>query len=131
MMLSLINRLQGRDVPIWLVEVSEMPLIELREPEGTIGGATAIAVMMDDKIPWYWRLFRHPLTWWYLRKRKKLARQETRAGGTVRYGLVGEMEYRAAPYFWKSGGGSPMRNAGAPPNSGRSLCVRTRCSARS
>ena len=101
MMLSLINRLQGRDVPIWLVEVSEMPLTELREPEGTIGGATAIAVMMDDKIPWYWRLFRHPLTWWYLRKRKKLARQETRAGSTVRYGLVGEMEYRAAPYFWE------------------------------
>ena len=101
MMLSLINRLQGRDVPIWLVEVSEMPLTELREPEGTIGGATAIAVMMDDKIPWYWRLFRRPLTWWYLRKRKKLARQETRAGGTVRYGLVGEMEYRAAPYFWE------------------------------
>ena len=101
MMLSLISRLQGRDVPIWLVEVGEMPLAELREPEGTIGGATAIAVMMDGETPWYWRLFRRPLTWLYLRKRKKLERAEARAGGTVRYGLVGEMEYRAAPYFWE------------------------------
>ena len=101
MMLSLISRLQGRDVPIWLIEVGEMPLAELREPENTIGGAVAIAVMMDGKTPWYWRLFRRPLMWLHLRKRKKLERAEARAGGTVRYGLVGEMEYRAAPYFWE------------------------------
>ena len=78
-----------------------MPLTELREPEGTIGGATAIAVMMDDKIPWYWRLLRHPLTWWYLRKTQKAGASGDPRGRHVRYGLVGEIEYRAAPYFWE------------------------------
>lgn len=98
-----VSRLYQKHVPVWAVEVGEITLNEIREPEGTGGKVVAVSILTNNRlVNALLRFMPRPLLVRYAARMDRRAREERAAkGGKVKYSVVGEMEVGAAAYFYK------------------------------
>lgn len=97
-----VGRLYQRHIPVWVVEVGEIPLAEIREPEGVIGSASAVGVITDSRVMnALLRLVPQFILRRYAARLDRRSRANRAQNGKVRYGITGEMELGAAQYFYK------------------------------
>lgn len=97
-----VGRLYQRHIPVWVAEVGEIPLSEIREPEGRIGSASAVVVITDSRVKnALLRLLPQFVLRRYAERIQRQQRMDRVQNGKVRYGVVGEMEIGAASYFYK------------------------------
>lgn len=98
-----VSRLYQKQIPVWAAEVGEVPLNEIREPEGTGGNVVAVSILTNNRlVNALLRFIPRPLLVRYAARMDRRAREERAAkGGKVKYSLVGEMETGAAAYFYK------------------------------
>lgn len=98
-----VSRLYQKQIPVWVIEVGEIPLNEIHEPEGTGGKVVAVSVLTNNRlVNALLRFMPHPLLVRYAARMDRRTRKERAAkGGKVKYSIVGEMETGAAAYFYK------------------------------
>ena len=96
-----VSRLYERRVPVWLAEVKEIPLGEIKEEdEGRIGGAVSV-VTGSRVLNFLLRFVPQPLVRRYAAHVSRRVRSERAKEGRVRYSGVGEMDSGAARYFYR------------------------------
>lgn len=97
-----VSRLYARHIPVWVAEVDQIPVSELKEPDDVIGSASAVGVITDSRLLNFLLCFApQPLLRRYARRVERRTRGARASGGIVQYGTVGEMEPGAAWYFHK------------------------------
>lgn len=98
-----VSRLYQRQIPVWAVEVGEIPLNEIHEPEGTGGKVVAVSILTNNRLVNALLRFmpRHLLVRYAARMDRRARKERAAKGGKVKYSVVGEMETGAAAYFYK------------------------------
>ncbi len=97
-----VSRLYARHIPVWVAEVDQIPVSELKGPDDVIGSASAVGVITDSRLlNFLLRFAPQPLLRRYARRVERRTRGVRASGGIVQYGTVGEMEPGAAWYFHK------------------------------
>lgn len=99
------GRLDERHIPVWVVEADRIPadvLAACKAPKGVIGGASAVVVMTDNRM--LNRLLRYVpqrILRRYAARMERRRQQKRMQNGSVQYGGIGEIEPRAAAYFYQ------------------------------
>lgn len=97
-----VGRLYQRHIPVWVTEVGEIPLSEIRESEERIGSTSVVGVITDSRVKnALLRLLPQFVLRRYAKRLQHQYRTDRAQNGKVRYGVVGEMEVGAASYFYK------------------------------
>lgn len=97
-----VSRLYEKRIPVWVAEVDQIPVSELKEPDDVIGSATAVIISSTNRVVnAVLRALPQPMLRWYAKRLERRSREKRTSGGIVQYGSVGEMEPGAAWYFYK------------------------------
>lgn len=97
-----VSRLYEKHIPVWVAEVDQIPVSELKEPDDVIGSASAVIIGSTNRVVnALLRALPQPLLRWYAKRLERRDREKRTSGGIVQYGSVGEMELGAAWYFYK------------------------------
>ena len=100
-----VSRLQQKHIPVWVVEADRIPadvLAACKASKEVIGGATAVVVMTDNRM--LNRLLRYVpqcILRRYAARMERRRQQKRMQNGSVQYGGIGEIEPRAAAYFYQ------------------------------